>query len=196
MLKNRKQAILLMLLFQCFLIASIHPVLAEDKRTNKQKKQDAVLAVRDEILDALYKSKPEAKAKVEKAPGYATFDSSGIHLFLLSKSKGNGVAVDNEAKKNLFMKMKTFGAGPGLGVKDFQVVFVFKNSATLHKFMEAGWSFSGEADAAAKSKEKGAAASAQGSSTEDMDIYTITKKGVALQATLGGTKFKLDDELN
>jgi lipid-binding SYLF domain-containing protein len=94
------------------------------------------------------------------------------------------------------MKMKQVGAGPGLGVKDYQVVFVFKNAATMNKFMEAGWSFTGEADASAKNKEKGGAASGSASSSEGMEIYTITKKGVALQATLGGTRFKKDDDLN
>jgi lipid-binding SYLF domain-containing protein len=92
--------------------------------------------------------------------------------------------------------MKTVGAGPGIGVKDYQVIFIFKNTATMNKFMEAGWSFSGEADAAAKNKEEGAAAGGHASSTEGMQIYTITKKGVALQATLGGTRFKKDNDLN
>jgi lipid-binding SYLF domain-containing protein len=192
---SKKYAVIWMMII-CFLIVGFRPIFAADERTNKQKKQDAVLAMRDEVLAELYKGKPEAKAQIQKAPGYAVFDNSGMHLLLLSSSKGNGVAVDSNAKKNVFMKMKTVGAGPGLGVKDYQVVFIFKTPATMNKFMEAGWSFTGEADAAAKNKEEGAAAGAQASSTEGMDIYTITKKGIALQATLGGTKFKKDDELN
>jgi lipid-binding SYLF domain-containing protein len=94
------------------------------------------------------------------------------------------------------MKMTTVGAGPGLGVKDYRVIFVFKSAATLRKFTESGWDFGGEADAAAKTKKEGGAAGASGSATSEMSIYTITKKGVALQATLGGTKFSKDDDLN
>ncbi len=178
-----------------FLMSGIRPALADDKE-DIQKKQAAVLKMRDETLAELYKGKPETKAKVQKAAGYAVFDNAGIHLLLLSTSRGNGVAVGNAGGNPIFMKMKTVGAGPGLGVKDYQVVFIFSNAATLKKFTESGWSFTGEADAAAKSKNDGAAASSAGTSSEGMEIYTITKKGIALQATLGGTKFSKDDDLN
>jgi hypothetical protein len=42
----------------------------------------------------------------------------------------------------------------------------------------------------------GGAASAIGATVGGTKIYTITKKGVALQATLGGTKFSSDGDLN
>jgi lipid-binding SYLF domain-containing protein len=167
-----------------------------DKKEDIQKEQQAVLEMRDEALADLYKGKPEAKEKIKKAAGYAVFDNAGIHLLLLATSRGNGVAVNNKTAKNIYMKMKTVGAGPGLGVKDYRVVFIFAKAATLKKFTESGWSFSGEADAAAKTKKEGGAASAAGTSSEGIEIYTITKKGVAFQATLGGTKFSRDDDLN
>jgi len=42
----------------------------------------------------------------------------------------------------------------------------------------------------------GGAASAIGATVGGTKVYTITKKGVALQATLGGTKFSSDGDLN
>ena len=168
---------------------------SEKKQKEREKKQAAILKMRDETLADLYKLKPETADLIKKAAGYAVFDNAGIHLLLLATSKGNGVAVDNRGGTT-YMKMRTVGAGPGIGVKDYRVVFVFKNSATLKKFIDSGWDFGGEADAAAKTKTEGGAASAAGSATPDMSIYTVTKKGVALQATLGGTKFSRDDELN
>ena len=167
-----------------------------DDKEDVAKEQKSVLKMRDETLAELYKKKPETVNKIKKAAGYAVFDNAGIHLLLLATSRGHGVAINNASKKPVYMKMKQVGAGPGLGVKDYQVVFIFQKPATLKKFIEAGWSFTGEADAAAKGKKEGAAAGASGSSSEGMEIYTITKKGVALQATLGGTKFSRDDDLN
>jgi lipid-binding SYLF domain-containing protein len=38
-----------------------------------------------------------------------------------------------------------------MGVKDFRVVFIFKNKRVLKDFIEKGWEFGGQADAAAKS---------------------------------------------
>lgn len=45
-------------------------------------------------------------------------------------------------------------------------------------------------------RHRAGAASVSGTATSEMDTYIITKKGVALQATLGGTKFRKDDDLN
>jgi lipid-binding SYLF domain-containing protein len=162
----------------------------------KKKKQAKVLEMKDKALADLIKAKPEVASEIKSAPGYAVFDNNGIHLLLLATSRGNGVVVSNKNGAPYFMKMRTVGAGPGLGVKDYRVIFVFKSAAALNKFKDGGWDTTAEADAAAKTKNSGGAASATGSSVGDTRIYTITKKGVALQATLGGTRFTKDGDLN
>ena len=167
-----------------------------DDAKDKAKKQKKVLEMRDKSLADLAKSKPETVSEIKKAAGYAVFDNAGIHILLFATSRGHGVAVPNGGGAPVFMKMTTVGAGPGLGVKDYRVIFVFNNPNTMRKFTDSGWDFGGEADAAAKTNDSGGAASAAGSATSDMKIYTITKKGVALQATLGGTKFSKDGDLN
>jgi lipid-binding SYLF domain-containing protein len=166
-----------------------------DKEADKKKKQGKVLEMKDKALADLYKGKPEAAAVIKNAPGYAVFDNNGIHILLLATSRGNGVVIPDNGPP-FFMKMKQIGAGPGLGVKDYRVIFVFKNAAAMQKFEDGGWESTAEADAAAKSKNSGGAASTSGSTVGDVQIYTITKKGVALQATLGGTKFSKDGDLN
>lgn len=171
---------------------------ADEKKDTekKRKKQAKVLEMKDKALADLARSKPETAAEIKNAPGYAVFDNAGIHLLLLATSRGNGVVISNNGGPPFFMKMKTIGAGPGLGVKDYRVIFVFKSAAALQKFKDGGWDSTAEADAAAKTKSSGGAASATGSSVGDTRIYTITKKGIALQATLGGTKFSKDNDLN
>jgi lipid-binding SYLF domain-containing protein len=162
----------------------------------KKKKQAKVLAMKDKALADLIKGKPEVASEINKAPGYAVFDNNGIHLLLLATSRGNGVVISNGSAPPFFMKMRQIGAGPGIGVKDYRVIFVFKTAAAMNKFKSGGWDSTAEADAAAKTKNSGGAASATGSSVGDTRIYTITKKGIALQATFGGTKFSKDGDLN
>lgn len=185
-------SILLMLVFAG--LATVATAQKEDDK--KKKKQAKVLEMKDKALADLYKGNPEAAGQIKNAPGYAVFDNNGIHLLLLATSRGNGVVMSNRGDSPFFMKMKTIGAGPGIGVKDYRVIFVFKNAAAMSKFKDGGWDTTAEADAAAKSKNSGGAASTSGSSVDDVKIYTITKKGVALQATLGGTKFSKDGDLN
>jgi len=73
---------------------------------------------------------------------------------------------------------------------------MFRDQATFQKFVEKGWEFGGNADAAARSGEKGDAVGGQVSAINNIVIYTLTEAGVALQATLAGTKYWKDDELN
>ena len=81
-------------------------------------------------------------------------------------------------------------------MKDFRAVFIFTDKEMLEKFVEKGWDFSGQADVAAKSNEKGGALEAAGTILPGMEVYQLTKNGIALQATIQGTKYWKDKELN
>jgi lipid-binding SYLF domain-containing protein len=95
--------------------------------------------------------------------------------------------------------MGSLGGGFGLGIKDLRAVFIFHDADVMKKFIDSGWQFGGEADATAKSDEKGGAAAKEGgvdTGGNAFEIYQITKNGIALQATIAGTKYWKDDELN
>ena len=157
-----------------------------------------VRTMRDTVLADLYKLHPDAKAKIKKAAGYAVFSNIGINLVLASFAGGHGIVVRHGSLKNseTFMKMASAGLGFGLGIKDFRAVFVFTDPAKLDAFIDKGWDFSGQADAAAKSDDKGAALAGAGTVIPGVEVYQITKNGLALQATLQGTKYWKDKDLN
>lgn len=148
------------------------------------------------ILNKLYKEKPEVKSKIANAAGYATFSNIGVNVIFLSAGGGSGVVHNNKTGDKTYMSMGTAGVGIGLGVKDFRAVFVFHEEAAMNAFVEDGWDFSGQADAAAKSGEKGGEGSAAGTAVNGVSVYQMTENGLALQATLQGTKYWKDDDLN
>ena len=94
------------------------------------------------------------------------------------------------------MKMISGGAGLGVGVKDFRAVFVFQTQKAFDDFLSSGWSGSAQTDAAAKAGTSGGALSGAIEVSPDTYVYQITKDGLALQATLQGTKYYKDDDLN
>ena len=168
------------------------------KGDSAEEKRDAVRKQRDEILAKLYAANPEAKDKIQNAVGYGAFNNKNMNLFLLSSGTGYGMVVDKGGKET-FMAMGSLGGGIGLGAKDLSVVFIFKNADVMKKFIESGWQFGGEADATAKSGDKGAAAGKEaGADTGGnlFEIYQMTDTGVALQATVAGTKYWKDKDLN
>jgi lipid-binding SYLF domain-containing protein len=121
-------------------------VRADDDEEKRQKSRKMAA----DVLQDLYKTEPASKAAVEKAAGYAVFDNMGVNVLLLSTARGSGLAVNNKSKQETFMKMVSAGGGLGMGVKDYDVAFVFDTEKALAQFLDSGWSGSGQADAAAK----------------------------------------------
>ena len=151
---------------------------------------------RTEILKRLYKENPAAKKKIARSVGYATFSNVGVNVIFLSAGGGSGVVHNNDTGKDTYMKMASGGFGIGLGVKDFRAVFIFYTDQALENFVEKGWDFSGQADAAAKSGKKGAEGSVASTIVNGVEVYQMTENGLALQATLQGTKYWKNDDLN
>ena len=165
-------------------------------KDSPSKKRDKTRKVAASTLEDLYKLQPTSKELIRNAAGYAVFNNMGTNLFLLSTARGAGVAVDSKTKQDTFMKMISAGAGFGVGVKDYRVVFAFETDKALFNFLNSGWSGAGQADAAARTKDSGGAYSGAVMVEPGVWVYQITKKGLALQLTLQGTKYYKDDDLN
>lgn len=163
---------------------------------DKQEDRQEILDMSKEVLAKLYKEEPSVKEKITDAKGYAVFSNIGINLVLFSAGGGTGVVHDNASGKNTYMNMGSAGIGIGFGIKDFSAVFIFHTRDALNNFIEYGWDFSGQADVAAKSGKKGAEGSKAVTVVNGVSIYQMTESGLALQATLQGTKYWVDSDLN
>ena len=173
---------------------SIVPITAQAK--SKDKKRAEIIEMRGETLTQLYKNNPETKSMIKEAAGYAVFNNGGVNLIFLSAGSGKGVAHDNKTGKNTFMRMATGGVGIGLGIKDYRAVMIFHKRSAFDQFVDKGWDFSGQADAAATVDDEGGEANAAGSVVSGVSVYQMTVKGLALQATLQGTKYWKSKKLN
>lgn len=174
-------------------LLSASTVSAGDDNEKKREKSRKMAA---QTIEELNKLQPKSKDAIRKAAGYAVFNNMGANLFLLSTARGAGIAINNANKQEIFMKMISAGAGLGIGVKDYRVVFVFEKADALNRFLDSGWSASGQTDAAAKAGKSGAAYSGAVEVDPGVWVYQITKNGLALQLTLQGTKYYRDGGLN
>jgi lipid-binding SYLF domain-containing protein len=164
--------------------------------SNVAEQRASVQKMRAETLAKLYRLAPGSRERLRKSVGYAVFSNVGINLVLLSAGGGHGVVRDNATARDTYMNMGTAGVGLGLGVKDFRGVFVFTDRRALAWFLEQGWDASAQADAAAKAGEKGGAWAGAIDVAPGIKLYQITEHGLALQATIQGTKYWKDGELN
>jgi lipid-binding SYLF domain-containing protein len=182
-------------LIACSLLLAAAP--AVSAKTAEEERAD-VRRMRNEVLVEFYAGRPELKERVRDAVGYAVFSNVGVNIIFASFAGGHGIVVTRGMFKDdeTFMKMGSAGIGLGLGVKDFRALFIFTDRKKLEDFISKGWDFSGQADAAAKSDKKGDAVTGSGSLLPGVEIYQITKNGIVLQATLQGTKYWKDNDLN
>jgi lipid-binding SYLF domain-containing protein len=183
------------LLIMTFSLVFVLSACVTSPSATKAQKRAAVLEMQQEVLNELYESKPSVRAQIAGAAGYAVFDNANVNLILASFGGGYGIVKNNLDNQVTYMKMAEAGIGFGAGVKDFHLIMVFHDQSALKQFVDSGWAFGAQADAAAKAGKKGGALGGE-ATVDNITIYQITKAGIALQATIKGTKFWQDDELN
>lgn len=149
----------------------------------------------DESLAALYKESPEAKAEIRKAAGYGCFSSFGVSFFV-GGAGGRGLVHDNATNKTTFMNMGQASGGLDFGVKDYREVLVFRDKATLAKFINKGWEFGGQGTAAATAQGKGAKVEEAEVSSSPIKVYPMTRTGLAIGVSAGARKYWKDKDLN
>ncbi len=161
----------------------------------KADKQQEIMKMKDEVLTQLFTKKPDTRSQINSAPGYAVFSNANINLIFMAAGTGYGVVKNMSSSKYTYMNMVEGGIGLGLGVKDYRIVMVFHTIEAMNDFVNTGWTFGGNADASAKASGKGASVEGE-AYYGDVTVYTFTESGLALQATIKGTKFWQDKELN
>lgn len=161
--------------------------------TDKASKQSEIRKVTQTTLEKFYKSDPEIKAAVAKAPGYAVFTTYGLS-FIIGGGGGTGLAHNNKTKKDTFMSMAQASAGGQIGLAEREILIVFNSAKGMNQFVTSGWTFggSGSVQAGAGGKSTGQA----GGGMYDYRYYTLTKNGLDVGIAAEGTKFWKDKDLN
>ena len=181
------------------------------------------LAMRSEVLRDLEAARPGIGLRLRNASGYAVFSNINVQVFFVGGGQGYGVAHHNDTGEDIYMKMAQLGVGIGAGAKDFRVIFLFHDSMAFRRFVEQGWEFGADADAAliadgergvqasAVGRLGSGGASAGGSATSGMgsgrssgtdavgsgvEVYQLTESGLALKAMISGTRYYQDPLLN
>lgn len=140
----------------------------------KQEQRQAILKVRNRTLEQLYKLKPVTKAEIEGAAGYGVFEINGLNAVLVQKH-GRGMVMERSGKMT-FMQLARTDVGPGVALKPYWQVMVFRNPQQLSQFAASG-------------------SPANVSSDPNITVYQLNANGVSTQADWGAQYFR-DPVLN
>lgn len=170
------------------------PALARDDAASVKAERAELHKMCSDALATLYKAKPALKARIAKAAGYGCFTSFGMSFFV-GGAGGEGLVHSNRTGKDVYMKMAQASGGFDFGIKDYREVLVFNDAKTLAQFVDKGWEVSGGAHAVATTEGEGVKLEESGTNAP-MEIYPMTKTGLAVGYALTGRKYWRDDELN
>lgn len=145
----------------------------------------------NKTLNRLLAVSKSARILNEKAYGYAVFDTRKFS-FLLTTGQGAGVAVDRKTGARTYMNMLTGGAGVGMGMQFFQLVFFFEDKESLRRFVDYGW----EANAAAAAVFGEDSLQGAARFVEGMAAYQLNESGIMAAANITGTKYWKSTKLN
>ena len=149
-----------------------------------------------ETLNKLYERKPSARTALKNAEGYAVFVNTGIKLGILGDSHGRGLAHNNKTGEEIFMRMKEYQAGLGLGIKEYALIFAFIDKTAWDRFISSKVSFGGQADVTADDGVNGGSFEGAVQAAPGTFVYQMTTKGLAAELSLKGTNYYRDKKLN
>jgi len=189
----RKRLVLFMsLLMLCLMTAT---ALAAD--VNKvEKERGEIQELSTKALRGLYEKVPAAKGVIENSYAYATLSNTGIKLGLFGDAHGRGLAVNNATGEKVYMRMKEMGLGLGLGVKEYDLIFVISTEEAWKSFISGDIKFASSAEASASDGVTGDSMAGASIAGKGIWVYQITKKGLALEASIKGTKIYPYKKLN
>ena len=150
----------------------------------------------DKTLANLYATYPHAKRVINECYAYATLSNTGIKLGLFGDAHGRGVAINNQTGERVYLRMNELSAGLGLGAKEYDLIFLLNTRDAWDNFIAGKIRFGAEAEAAATDGVSGGAIDGAEYVAPGVWVFQMTTKGVAVEATLKGTKIYADKKLN
>lgn len=150
-------------------------------------------AVAAETLEQLRTQAPEVAPRLARGDAYAVFEIRQFAL-ALAAGYGYGVAVGGQGAERIYMKAATAGLelSKGRGGIASRWVVLFADPAAFRSFVDEGFDAAAQADAEAGTLKAGKARRYR----DGLTVYRVGAGGFKLAASVTGTRFWPDAELN
>lgn len=150
----------------------------------------------EKTLQKLYAKYPHAQRVINECYAYATLSNSGVKVLFVGSSHGRGEAINNQTGEKVYLHMEELSAGLGLGAKEYDLIFLINTREAWDNFIIGETRFGASAEAAADDGVNGGVIEGAEYVAPGVWVFQMTTKGLALEATLKGTKIYADKKLN
>jgi len=175
-MKNKIRTTALALTSLIAMLSVLNAQADEDLRTEAQS-----------ALGDFLKKDSTLKTFLTNSAGYAIFPSVGKGGFIVGGARGKGLVYE---KDNVVGEttMTQASVGAQVGGQTFAEIIFFESPAAFEDFKASKFEMSAEASAVAAAE----GASTAAKYTGGVAVFTLPKKGLMVQASIGGQKFKFE----
>lgn len=188
-----KKFFVLVTLFLCMLIALPASAYGNDSAAEQRRQIDQLSK---NTLEKLYAKYPHARRVINECYAWATLSNSGFKVLFIGSSHGRGLAYNNQTGEKVYLHMKELSAGLGLGAKEYDLIFLLNTRDAWENFIAGKTRFGASAEASADDGVNGGTGEGAEYVAPGVWVFQMTTKGLALEATLKGTKIYKDKNLN
>jgi lipid-binding SYLF domain-containing protein len=139
----------------------------------------------EQAMEALQKADSSLKKLIDDSAGYVIFPGIGRGGFIIGGERGKGL-VYQKGKEIGEAKVTEINIGAQVGGETYSELILFETSEALRDFKASNWEMSAKVNAVAAAE--GAAKNAK--YQQGVAVFTLSKGGLMVQATVGGQKFK------
>jgi len=148
---------------------------------------DDLTADSQQAIADFVKADPSLQTFLDSSAGYAVFPNVGKGGFVVGGARGSGVVYEKN-KPIGTAKMTQASIGAQVGGQTFAEIIFFESSHALEDFKSGKFEMSAEASAVAAAE----GASKTANYKNGVAVFTLAKKGLMVQASVGGQKFKYE----
>ena len=149
-----------------------------------------------QVVERISQKYPSALRAVESAYAYCTISASSIKWGFLGDDHGRGVAVNNQTGERIYVKMKEVSLGVNFGAKEYDLLFLIANKEAWDRFISGNIKFGSEVSAQASDGVSGDTFADATIVANDVWVYQLDKKGLAVELSFKGAKISPYKTLN
>lgn len=139
----------------------------------------------EQAVKAFQQADSGMKKLLEGAAGYVIFPGIGRGGFIIGGERGKGLVYEN-GKIIGNAKVTEINIGAQVGGETYSELILFETKEALRDFKGSDWEMSAKVNAVVAAE--GAASNAK--YQQGVAVFTLSKGGLMVQATVGGQKFK------